>query len=80
MQRLACREGWFNNLTKTLFQVSSTEDDDDDEEGMKEGLEKRRLEMEKECQQEREAKIQEGIQYNTNLKKKKLIEIHLSFT
>ncbi|CAC5415801.1 unnamed protein product [Mytilus coruscus] len=62
MQRLSEREGWFNNLSKTLFQLSSQDDDDDDsDESTQEAIEKRKQVLEKEYKEEREAKIQEGI-------------------
>ena len=59
MQRLSQREGWFHNLSKTLFQLSSQEDEDMDD-GNQEALEKKRQEMEKTYKEDREAKIQEG--------------------
>ena len=60
MQRLSHREGWFHNLSKTLFQLSSQEDEDMDE-GNQEVLEKNRQEMEKTYKEDREAKIQEAM-------------------
>ncbi|XP_052070817.1 trichohyalin-like isoform X2 [Mytilus californianus] len=61
MQRLSEREGWFNNLSKTLFQLSSQDDDDDSDESTQEAIEKRKQVLEKEYKEEREAKIQEAM-------------------
>lgn len=60
MQRLSEREGWFNNLSKTLFQLSSQDDDDDSDESTQDAIEKRKEILEKEITEEREAKLQEG--------------------
>ncbi|XP_063400098.1 trichohyalin-like isoform X3 [Mytilus trossulus] len=61
MQRLSEREGWFNNLSKTLFQLSSQEDDDDSDESTQDAIEKRREILEKEIAEERKAKLQEAM-------------------